>query len=312
MENLSDDLLMEIWSRVPYKMAVSCKSISKRFSALLSHHQFIQRSILHHHTMLQHKDCEKEWHLNFISKRKLLIFFFPNLHLSNPQNQISLSFLGRNFNPKLDHVTKKSKVLYSRIVGCSNGLLLCKKTTRGRVYHVCNPITKEWIKLPLPPPPLTGHNQRDRMLEGFLCEPYYHLVENKVIFNNHRFRVVRFPRFEGTLTEILYGITKSEFEMVVFSSETGQWNRKMVWCPKGFSFTQSTVLLPWLHMKGDYISRGRIVFLYMTLLTMMNNVMSLVILVVHLQRILFLMVMLGCVVETLEFQVCIFMTAFWV
>ena len=247
MENLSDDLLIEIWSRVSYKTAVSCKSISKRFLALISQLQFIERSILHHYTLLQQmkeEENQKKWHFNFISKRKLLISFSPNLNLSTPENQISLSFLGRKFDPKLDNITRKKHVLYSRIVGFSNGLFLCKKTTRGRVYHVCNILTKDWIKLPLPPPPQTGHNKRDRVLEGFVCEPYYSIGENskKVSFNNHRFRVVRFPCFEGTINEILWGITKSEFEMVVFSSETGQWSKKNVSCPNGLSFTRPAIL----------------------------------------------------------------------
>ncbi|XP_045810267.1 uncharacterized protein LOC123904677 [Trifolium pratense] len=254
MENLSDDLLIEIWSRVPSKTAVRGKSISKRFLALISQLQFIQRSILHHHNLLQHmkedENQQKEWKFNFISKRKLLISFFPNLNLSTPQNQVSFSFLGRKFDPKLDNITLKKSVLYSRIVGFSNGLFLCKKTTRGRVYHVCNILTKDYIKLPLPPPPLTGHNKRDRVSEGFVCEPYYHIEENtnKVTLNNHRFRIVRFPRFEGTINEILWGITKSEFEMVIYSSETGKWNKKTVSCPNGF--TQSTILLPAFAHKG--------------------------------------------------------------
>ncbi|WJX32256.1 hypothetical protein P8452_20601 [Trifolium repens] len=251
MENLSDDLLIEIWSRVPYKTAVRGKSISKRFLALISQLQFIQRSILHHHTMKQDEN-HKEWKFNFISKRKLLISFIPNLNLSTPQNQISFSFLGRKFDPKLDNMTRKKHVLYSKIVGFSNGLFLCKKTSRGRVYHVCNILTKEYVKLPLPPPPLTGHNKRDRVSEGFVCEPYYRIEENtkKVTLNNHRFSVVRFPRFDGTTNEMLWGITKSEFEMVVFSSETGKWNKKTVSCSNGF--TQSAMLPPGFAHQGIF------------------------------------------------------------
>ncbi|GAU16752.1 hypothetical protein TSUD_199950 [Trifolium subterraneum] len=256
MENLSDDLLIEIWSRVPYKTAVRGKSISKRFLALISQLQFIQRSILHHYTMKEDEN-QKEWKFNFISKRKLLISFFPNLNLSTPQNQISFSFLGRKFDPKLDNITLKKSVLYSRIVGFSNGLFLCKKTTRGRVYHVCNILTKDYIKLPLPPPPLTGHNKRDSVSEGFVCEPYYRIEENtkKATLNNHRFSVVRFPRFEGTTNEMLWGITKSEFEMVIFSSETGKWNKKIVSCPNGF--TQSAMLPPAFAHQGILYFMGR-------------------------------------------------------
>ncbi|XP_004508250.1 putative F-box/kelch-repeat protein At1g15680 [Cicer arietinum] len=263
MDNLSDDLLIEIWCRVPFKTALRCKSISKRFLALISQLQFIERFIFHqllHHTTAVEEsdtDLQHKWHFNFISNRKLLISFFPNHHPSNPQNQISLNFLGRKFDPKLDQVARKKHVLYSRIVGFSNGLFLCKKTTCGRVYHVCNPITKHWIKLPLPPPPRTGHNKRDRVLEGFVCEPYYKVEQNthKITFNQHRFRVVRFPCFEGTLNQILRGITKFDFEMFVFSSETGQWNKKNVSCSNGF--TQCTLLLNVVAHEGFLYFMGR-------------------------------------------------------
>ncbi|CAK8563891.1 unnamed protein product [Lathyrus sativus] len=261
MNNLSDDLLIEIWSRVPYKTVVRGKSISKRFLALISQLQFIERFILHHHTLFQQmKDEENQkWNFNFISNRKLLISFSPNLNLSTPQNQISLNFLGRKFDKKLDSIIRKKHFSYSRIVGFSNGLFLCKKTTRGRVYHVCNILTKDWIKLPLPPPPRTGHNKRDRVLEGFVCEPYYHLEENtkKVTLNHHKFRVVRFPCFEGTTSEILWGITKMKFEMVIFSSETGKWSEKKVSCQNDFSFTQSALLLPVVAHEGFLYFMGR-------------------------------------------------------
>lgn len=116
------------------------------------------------------------------------------------------------------------------------------------------------------PPPLTSHNQRDRVLEGFACEPHYHhhlLEENRVhrvAFNyRHRFRVVRFPRFDGTVNEILSGVTKTQFEMVVFSSETGQWSKKLVSCPMGF--TQCALLLPVVEHGGKlYLFWGKRVF----------------------------------------------------
>ncbi|KAJ1402998.1 Kelch-type beta propeller [Sesbania bispinosa] len=194
--------------------------------------------------MKDDEEHEKEWCLNFVSKRKLLISFLPNIHLSN---QLSLSFLGRKFDPKLDDVIRKKRVSHSRIVGCSNDLLLCKKIARGRVYHVCNPITKDWVQLPLPPPPLTGHNQRDCLVEGFVCEPYYHIQgnTNRVTFNRRRFRVVRFPYFDGT---------KSQFVMAVFSSETEQWSIKIVSCPKGFK--QATFLVPTVAHGGKLYFMG--------------------------------------------------------
>ncbi|XP_061361727.1 uncharacterized protein LOC133305505 [Gastrolobium bilobum] len=265
MDNLLDDLLVEIWSRVPCKVAVRCKSISKRFLSLISSPEFIHRSIIyHHHHHMNHDEHEKQWYLNFVSKRKLLILFLPNiLNLSNPQNQnqnqLSLSFLGPTFDPELDDVLKED-ILYTRIVGCSNGLLLCKKSLLESVYFVCNPVTRDWVQLPLPPPPPLSDNHRfNRVIEGFVCEPYYHVEGNtkRVTFNRHRFRVVLIPFFYGTQSEFLRGVTKSEFEVMVFSSETGQWITKLVSCQKGFSFTQATVSLPAVAHGGKLFFMGK-------------------------------------------------------
>ncbi|KAJ1418738.1 F-box-like domain superfamily [Sesbania bispinosa] len=224
MNNLWDDLLTEIWCRVPYKIVVSCKSISKRFLALFSSPDFIKRSIYHSHTLLQHmndEEREKEWYLNFVSEYKLLILFLPNIHLSNPQNQLSCD---RKFNDALE----KRVVLYPWIVCCSNGLLLCR-TCGGPVYHVCNPVTTDKVLLPPLPPP---YNNQSNTFEGFICEPHYEVEgnNNKVTLNlnGHRFRVVRIGKSMNENNE-----SRVRYEMVVFSSETGQWSEKLVSCPKG-------------------------------------------------------------------------------
>ncbi|KAL1334373.1 hypothetical protein HN51_063297 [Arachis hypogaea] len=263
MENLSDDLLIEIYSRLPYKTTLRCKSISKRFFNLISNHIFIERSILHHHKLLlrmNHHECQKEWRLCSLSRRKKLVLFLPhNIHgdLSfNPQNHLSLSFLGPKFDSKSDEPPptrlRNRYNKYSKIVGFSNGLFLCRKSPHERLYFVCNPLTKKSLKVVPIAPPLRGQNllknSLGHALEGFLCEPYYNIEGNidLVSVNNSvqglRFRIVRIPLFEGTVCEFLRGIKKSEFEVVIFSSETGQWTTKLVSCRNGSSFTRPTIL----------------------------------------------------------------------
>ncbi|XP_027368725.1 uncharacterized protein LOC113874709 [Abrus precatorius] len=257
MDNLSDDILVEIWSRVPCKVAVRCKSISKRFLSFISQANFIERFIDHHHTLLQQmkeEDHEKQYYFNFVSRGIFLILFLPTIHLSNLQTQNQL-YLGPQFDPY--DVTKEDPPS-TRILGCSNGLLLCKKSEQDRIYYVCNPITKDYVHLP-PLPPFTGQNRRDRVLEGFLCEPYYRVEGDRVKVNvnraSPRFRVVRIPCFDGTANDFLYGVTKYEFEVVVFSSETGQWSTKIVSCPSGF--TQTNVWVPAVAHKGRLYFMGK-------------------------------------------------------
>ncbi|MED6173389.1 hypothetical protein PIB30_058836 [Stylosanthes scabra] len=268
MEKLSDDLLVEIYSHLPYKIAVRCKSISKRFLNLISNTIFIERSILHHHTLLLHmndEEREKEWRLCSLSRRKKLVLFIPNIvhdDLSlNPQNHFSLSFLGPKFNSKRDELPPrlgKHYNKYSKIVGFSNGLLLCKKSPHERLYFVCNPLTKKSLKAVPIAPPRRGQNRRKKnlghTLEGFLCESYYNIEENtnrvSVTVQSLRFRIIRIFFFKGTTCEFLRGITKSKFEVVVFSSETGKWTTKLVSCTNGSSFTQPTIISDTLAHEG--------------------------------------------------------------
>ncbi|XP_027368724.1 uncharacterized protein LOC113874708 [Abrus precatorius] len=226
MEDLSNDLLIETWSRLPWKMAARCKSISKRFSALFSQRDFIERSIVHHHTLFENmneEEHEKQYHLNRVARRVLMLTFCPTLHLCNPQNQnqnqLSLSFMGLEFDQELTDPFGP----YACIVGFSNGLLLCKRSKLERDYFVCNPVTKEWVQLP-PLPPLPQHGETRRACEGFVCEPYYSVEENRVSFNRHRFRAVLLvspPNFDVTMTKVKFGAA-------IFSSETWEWKTKLV------------------------------------------------------------------------------------
>ncbi|KAK7363386.1 hypothetical protein VNO77_05527 [Canavalia gladiata] len=199
--------------------------------------------------MKDHQHHEKQYYFNFLSTRNLLIIFPPTntIHLSNLQIQTLLSPTPQFDNP--DDVTKKD------ILGCSNGLLLSRQ---NRVYSVTNPITKNRLQL-ASLPPFTSQNRRDRALEGFVCEPYYRVEgnTNRVIINLDppRFKVVRVPYFDGTANQFLYGVTKYEFEVVAFSSETGQWSTKMVSCPKGF--TQINLWEPAVAHEGKLYFMGK-------------------------------------------------------
>ncbi|KAJ1402996.1 hypothetical protein SESBI_27602 [Sesbania bispinosa] len=77
----------------------------------------------------------KEWYLNFVSEHKLLILSLPNIHLSNPQNQLSCD---RKFNDALE----EKVILYPKIVGLCWAWFDHIGVCCGNIRIACFSITK--------------------------------------------------------------------------------------------------------------------------------------------------------------------------
>ncbi|KAG9449702.1 hypothetical protein H6P81_009667 [Aristolochia fimbriata] len=112
------------------------------------------------------------------------------------------------------------------IVDCCNGLLLC--STRGPVFHVCNPLLKRWITLPNPDPQTKFMPQ--------LATIVHHPNDS-----NH-FRVFCHSKCSYRFGEPAY--TYLAFE--VFDSAAGKWEMRDTYLqPVGgeyLSFSQSPLL----------------------------------------------------------------------
>nr|CAB3495671.1 unnamed protein product [Digitaria exilis]CAB3503872.1 unnamed protein product [Digitaria exilis] len=127
--DLPKDLLVEIFSRVPYKSLCRCRCVSRSWHALCSDPDVVKKS------------------------PQTLSGFI--LHAGDKQGRHRLLNLPGSGRPLLDSLTPFQCHYYSsiRLVHSCNGLLLwrcCKHPASSYEvdYVVCNPATKQWTALP--------------------------------------------------------------------------------------------------------------------------------------------------------------------
>ncbi|XP_050203260.1 putative F-box/kelch-repeat protein At1g15680 isoform X2 [Mercurialis annua] len=230
---LRDDLLVEILHRVPCKSAFQCKSVCKKWRDLISSKYFLNRFDRHHRSDHEKKIQELG---NFSVE-----YFFPHLFFnpSEYKHQISFDFL-----PFFNSLPEKTTHF---IAGASNDLFLCTEDLQIQdqpVFYVCNPITKHSIALP-PPPPRTV---LDDISDAFLGSAVFGFSSY-----NTKFTVVR----------VLLPVTGKrelfEFQVDVFSSDTGKWARLIAASPKPLMWCSGTPavyyrgLLHWVSVFGKQI-----------------------------------------------------------
>ncbi|XP_047060534.1 uncharacterized protein LOC124667274 [Lolium rigidum] len=131
MSKLTDDILVDIISRVPYKSTCCCKCVSTRWRDFLSHPD---------HRKKLPQPLAGFFYQGYNRDRfpKIARYFTNASGEGDPLVDPSLSFLPR----------------YSslEILDCCNGLLLCRcwKPTDPKTldYVVCNPATEKWVVVP--------------------------------------------------------------------------------------------------------------------------------------------------------------------
>ncbi|CAI0421785.1 unnamed protein product [Linum tenue] len=198
----ADDLLVEILIRLPTpRTACRCKAVCKRWNSLIFSPYFNRRFISHYQTI---KDD-------------------PPLLLrsdDHPETSTILSFL-----PVPEQGRGRFAVLDS-----FKDLLLCGFVDRiyvdnelGRSYLVCNPITKQWIALPLAPEKEGAHGRAyiKYVHARLVCQPRHNynlqLGDGQVcVHSDYRFRVVCvYATFEPVAT----------LKLDVYCSESGEWTK---------------------------------------------------------------------------------------
>uniref|UniRef100_A0ACD5XHB0 Uncharacterized protein n=1 Tax=Avena sativa TaxID=4498 RepID=A0ACD5XHB0_AVESA len=131
MAKLTDDILADIISRVPYKSSCCCKCVSTRWRDLISHPD-------HRKKMPQS-----------------LAGFFYESYYSGRSPRIARHFtnISGNGEPLIDSsLSFLPKYCSIEVLDCCNGLLLCRcwKPTDPTTldYVVCNPATEKWVVVP--------------------------------------------------------------------------------------------------------------------------------------------------------------------
>ncbi|KQK11385.1 hypothetical protein BRADI_2g59890v3 [Brachypodium distachyon] len=126
---LTDDVLVEIISRVPYKSTCSCKCVSRRWRDIISHPE---------HRKKLPQTLAGFFYEARISSTEKARYFINVSGEGDPLIDASLSFL-----PEYESLD---------ILDCCNGLLLCRcwKPTDPETldYVVCNPATEKWVVVP--------------------------------------------------------------------------------------------------------------------------------------------------------------------
>ncbi|XP_050900488.1 F-box protein At5g07610-like [Lathyrus oleraceus] len=228
---LSDDLLAQIFTLLPFKSTIGCKCVSKRWLELISSPYFKKQFTSLHHSLF----------------KSILMFVTPH--------EIVLAFLQQSKNH--DHVeipiTFPSEMLVKgSVCGCSHGIFLCcdSRYTYGSGYYVYDPLMKKRIPIPPSPAacnenlyavgfisrPLTNDRSKDRTVTSFSDEP--------------NFRIVIIKSFIRRMFEA---------ELYIFSSGTGQWKQVVMNIPEGFAFAPHW-LLSFSHNRSLYFMGRRNIF----------------------------------------------------
>ncbi|BFG24404.1 hypothetical protein CerSpe_106780 [Prunus speciosa] len=218
IHDLPELVLVEILCRVPCgKFIFQCKCVCKRWLTLISAPYFIDRFL----RLQSHRKTPTVRTL--ISRNAEELF-----------NRVSLSEV---FTPMLkrlesfDHLETEPVV-----VGAYNDLILCCDSLFDQHnYYICNPYTMQWVALP--PTPTRCY---DIVRVGFICDsPYYEEddPDGRVIQLNAKFRckVVRIlpPDRQFVFDHDEYCFN---FNVEIFSFETGKWSELVVSSPRGISY----------------------------------------------------------------------------
>ncbi|CAI0546946.1 unnamed protein product [Linum tenue] len=188
-----EDLLVEILIRLPSpKSAIRCKSVCRRWNALISAPYFSRRFVSHHQTKSPAAAAQNE------SEQ-------PVLAISQIRQLIS-SFLPFPYGTEFK---------FSVLDSVKDLLLLgfwgpeTSEQELRRTHLVCNPFTKQWVALPLAPK-MAARYSRYRWVVKLVCEPF------------DEFRVVR---MYNPMT-VRGGPAK--VDVYVFCSRSGRWTKSVL------------------------------------------------------------------------------------
>ncbi|XP_071695375.1 putative F-box protein At3g23970 [Rutidosis leptorrhynchoides] len=209
-DKLTDELLIEILICLPLKPASLCKCVSSRFRSLISTSYFI-RCYKNHHNQ-NHHPFNNPFALYYQSKPNYDNMIQPStmgidLIFESPIFEspcFNLSFIAHNED------LEQHSLQY---LASNNGLLLCcVALSRPVVYFVCNPLTKQYVALPLPPSNVIAD------YIGFISKPRHDYDDRR----DTSFKVVRieavWSESEGHLSRTL------KFE--IFCSLLGRWTEE--------------------------------------------------------------------------------------
>ncbi|XP_065620251.1 F-box protein At5g07610-like [Quercus suber] len=224
IQQLSDDMLFEIFCRLPCESAAKCKSVSKHWLSLISHLHFIPGYIRHHH----------QTNGNATQPFTLLLERFGNIVIvpSEMDKKIGVKAVDLlKFLPPASELHIEA-AFNDLLLVCSNDSRCWLKKTSVFDYYICNPYTRHWLALPRLPPMTFASTP----LVGFICDA------------NFRYKVVRIhcPSKSSSANN-----NTTMLRVEIFSSETGEWCTSFVTSPPELNrFSLSTMQHPVVACNG--------------------------------------------------------------
>ncbi|KAK7349096.1 hypothetical protein VNO77_06184 [Canavalia gladiata] len=147
INHLPDEVLTEIFIRLPFRSTAKCKCVCKRWLELISSPPFPKQFISHQHSMFKA-------FLVFLSPHELMLTFLP----PNP-----------SFILPIPTPLSPDMLIKGYVCGSSNGLFLCcnNRYTTGCGYYVYDPFTKETTHIA----PSTETHREHLYAVGFVSDP---------------------------------------------------------------------------------------------------------------------------------------------
>ncbi|XP_026441112.1 putative F-box protein At1g71320 [Papaver somniferum] len=211
---LPDDVLLKIFFHLPLKSVYKFRCVSKVWLSLLSNPCFVNKQATIRSLPWASLDC----------------IDFDGIKLVCPKTRID-SYDGFTFKFMLNINPFKETVPKLRVLDSSDGLVLCSHWDSSRLlsrYYICNPVTKQWVSLPSPQAAVTYYPR------GIECLSSTSLDHTK----KTTYKVVIIPCFD---------YPKTEFDLQVFSSDTGEWNTYRVLSAEGVCTSYRT------HNRNGYL-----------------------------------------------------------
>ncbi|CAL1405025.1 unnamed protein product [Linum trigynum] len=184
-----EDLLVEILIRLPgSKSALQCKSVCRRWNALISAPYFSLRFVSHHQSLSA--DESEQPVLTISQVRRLISSFLPFPYGTESRFSVLDSVKDLLLLGFWDRETSDQEL--------------------RRTHLVCNPFTKQWVALPLAPK-MAARYSRYRWVVKLVCEPL------------DEFRVVR---MYNPMTTVRGG--RAKVDVYIFCSRSRRWTKSVL------------------------------------------------------------------------------------
>ncbi|XP_024019537.1 uncharacterized protein LOC21393067 [Morus notabilis] len=146
LKNAHEDILFEVFLRLPNcRSAILFGSICRRWHSVISHPKFIPNFIRHHH------DEQDRYSVPYTILFRRADDLFFDMQCVQPFCKLfseESKFLhGKGASSYLDFMPSSVVIRAS----FADLLLVASSGRPGRDYYICNPLTKQWFKLPEAP-----------------------------------------------------------------------------------------------------------------------------------------------------------------